>query len=165
MAMPFYNVHASLLPKYRGAAPIQRAIERGETETGVTIMRIDEQLDHGPMLLAVGTSIDPDEHTPALSSRLSALGAEALLRALRERAFAAPLLAHESGFVRTLVLGVLRWRSRLDFAVARHAKRKIDDEVLDVLRVVAYQLLYMDIARYATVAETVELAPKHARGF
>ena len=88
-----------------------------------------------------------------------------LRRIEREQAFAAPLLAHESGFVRTLVLGVLRWRSRLDFAVARHAKRKIDDEVLDVLRVGAYQLLYMDIARYAAVAETVELAPKHARGF
>jgi 16S rRNA (cytosine967-C5)-methyltransferase len=88
-----------------------------------------------------------------------------LRRIEREQAFAAPLLVHESGFVRTLVLGVLRWRSRLDFAVARHAKRKIDDEVLDVLRVGAYQLLYMDVARYAAVAETVELAPKHARGF
>src|ERR1051326_8224120 len=46
----FINVHASLLPKYRGAAPIQRAIENGETTTGVTIMRVDEELDHGPML-------------------------------------------------------------------------------------------------------------------
>jgi len=83
--MPFYNVHASLLPKYRGAAPIQRAIEHGETETGVTIMHIDEQLDHGPMLLAASTAIDPDEHSPALGFRLSALGADLMLRVLRER--------------------------------------------------------------------------------
>ncbi|HEY6137226.1 MAG TPA: transcription antitermination factor NusB [Thermoanaerobaculia bacterium] len=88
-----------------------------------------------------------------------------LRRIEREQAFAAPLLAQESGFVRTLVLGVLRWRSRLDFAVSAHAKRKIDDQVLDVLRLGAYQLLFMDIAKYAAVAETVELAPKHARGF
>jgi 16S rRNA (cytosine967-C5)-methyltransferase len=88
-----------------------------------------------------------------------------LRRIEREQAFAAPLLSNESGFVRTLVLGVLRWRSRLDFAVSAHAKRKIDDQVLDVLRLGAYQLLFMDVATYAAVAETVELAPKHARGF
>lgn len=74
----FFNVHASLLPKYRGAAPIQRAIERGERETGVTIMRVDEELDHGPMLATVRTEIGPDEHSPALASRLSTLGAAAL---------------------------------------------------------------------------------------
>jgi 16S rRNA (cytosine967-C5)-methyltransferase len=90
---------------------------------------------------------------------------ELLRRIEREQAFAAPLLANESGFVRTLVLGVLRWRSRLDYAVAQHAKRKVDDALVDVLRLGAYQLFYMDVARYAAVAETVELAPKHARGF
>ena len=88
-----------------------------------------------------------------------------LRRIEREQAFAAPLLSTESGFVRTLVLGVLRWRSRLDYAVAQHAKRKVDDALVDVLRLGAYQLFYMDVARYAAVAETVELAPKHARGF
>ena len=80
----FVNVHASLLPKYRGAAPIQRAIENGETTTGVTIMRVDEELDHGPMLDIATLDIGPDEHSPSLASRLSKLGAEALLRALRE---------------------------------------------------------------------------------
>jgi methionyl-tRNA formyltransferase len=80
---PFYNVHGSVLPKYRGAAPIQRAIEHGETETGVTIMRVDEELDHGPMLLIERTPIGPDEHTPQLASRLSRIGAEALARVLR----------------------------------------------------------------------------------
>jgi methionyl-tRNA formyltransferase len=78
----FLNVHASLLPKYRGAAPIQRAIERGESTTGVTIMRVDEELDHGPMLAIERTEIGPDEHTPSLAARLSRLGADALLRVL-----------------------------------------------------------------------------------
>jgi methionyl-tRNA formyltransferase len=80
----FLNVHASLLPKYRGAAPIQRAIERGETTTGVTIMRVDEELDHGPMLAVEMTGVDPDERTPSLAARLSRLGAEALGRVLKE---------------------------------------------------------------------------------
>src|SRR5207237_5648897 len=72
LAMPkhgFVNVHASLLPKFRGAAPIQRTIERGETATGVTIMRVDEELDHGPMLDVATLDIAPDEHSPSLASR------------------------------------------------------------------------------------------------
>jgi methionyl-tRNA formyltransferase len=78
----FLNVHASILPKYRGAAPIQRAIEHGETTTGVTVMRIDEELDHGPTLAFETTEIGPDERTPSLAARLSCLGAEALARVL-----------------------------------------------------------------------------------
>jgi len=78
----FINVHASILPKYRGAAPIQRAIEHGETTTGVTIMRVDEELDHGAMLAIETTPIGADERTPSLASRLSKIGAEALLRVL-----------------------------------------------------------------------------------
>lgn len=77
------NVHASLLPLYRGAAPIQWAIANGETETGVTIMRIDAGLDTGDMLLASSTAIGPDETAPELSSRLAAAGAALLLDALR----------------------------------------------------------------------------------
>jgi methionyl-tRNA formyltransferase len=79
----FINVHASILPKYRGAAPIQRAIEHGETTTGVTIMRVDEELDHGAMLAIETTPIGLDERTPSLASRLSRIGAEALLRVLK----------------------------------------------------------------------------------
>ena len=90
---------------------------------------------------------------------------ELLGRIEREAAFASLLLLGESGFVRTLVLGVLRWRSRLDFVVQSLAKRKIDADLLDVLRLGAYQLLYMNIAQYAAVAETVELTPRRARGF
>ena len=74
----FVNVHASLLPKYRGAAPIQRAIEAGETETGVTIMRVDAELDHGPTLAMELTEIGNDERASSLSARLASLGAMAL---------------------------------------------------------------------------------------
>ncbi|HEY8131054.1 MAG TPA: methionyl-tRNA formyltransferase, partial [Thermoanaerobaculia bacterium] len=81
----FLNVHASVLPKYRGAAPIQRAIEHGETETGVTIMRVDEELDHGPILSIEKTAIGPHERAPVLSHRLSQLGADLLLRTLAEK--------------------------------------------------------------------------------
>lgn len=90
----------------------------------------------------------------------------ALLRRIEaESLFASPVLAGETGFVRTLVLGVLRWRSRLDFVIELLAKRAIEPEILDVLRLGVYQLLFMDVARYAAVGETVELAPKRARGF
>ncbi|HSP16782.1 MAG TPA: methionyl-tRNA formyltransferase [Thermoanaerobaculia bacterium] len=80
----FLNVHASILPKYRGAAPIQRVIEAGEEITGVTIMRVDEELDHGPMLAAETIAIGPDEHAPSVSRRLSQLGADLLVRTLRD---------------------------------------------------------------------------------
>ncbi len=76
------NVHGSLLPKYRGAAPIQRAIEHGETRTGVTIMRLDEQLDHGPVLGSRELAIAPEERTPALAARMSSAGAELLIEVL-----------------------------------------------------------------------------------
>ena len=91
-----------------------------------------------------------------------------LQRIERESLYASLLLLGESGFVRTLVLGVLRWRSRLDFAIAHFAQRpigQIDKAVVDVLRTGLYQLLYMDVAAYAAVSETVDLAPKRARGF
>ncbi|MCU1245234.1 MAG: methionyl-tRNA formyltransferase [Acidobacteria bacterium] len=79
-----FNIHASILPYYRGAAPIQRAIEQGERTTGVSIMRVDEQLDHGPVLATDTTPIGPEERTPSLSKRLSLLGAEAMVASLRE---------------------------------------------------------------------------------
>lgn len=80
----FFNVHASILPRWRGAAPIQRAIEAGDPLTGVTIMRVDEQLDHGPMLRIDTTPIGPDERTPALWSRLAQMGGQALAQVLRD---------------------------------------------------------------------------------
>jgi len=74
----FVNVHASLLPRYRGAAPIEWAIVNGETETGITLMLLDEGMDTGDMLDAVRTPIGPDETAGELSTRLSILGADAV---------------------------------------------------------------------------------------
>ena len=76
------NIHASLLPFFRGPAPIQRAIEAGATETGVTIFKIDEGVDTGAILLQEKTGIGPEETTPQLYERLSILGADALVHAL-----------------------------------------------------------------------------------
>jgi methionyl-tRNA formyltransferase len=72
------NVHASLLPKYRGAAPVQRAVVAGETETGVTIMRVVKALDAGPMLARAVRPIGPDETSDVVERALAALGADLL---------------------------------------------------------------------------------------
>jgi methionyl-tRNA formyltransferase len=107
------NVHASLLPKYRGAAPIQWAIAHGEQETGITIMRIDAGLDTGDMILKWSTPIGPDETAPQLAARLSQRGSALLVEALRQiergtasfekqddsQATIAPILKKEDGAV------------------------------------------------------------------
>ena len=90
---------------------------------------------------------------------------ELLRRIERESAYASLLLINESGFVRTLVLGVLRWRSRLDFAIDAFAKGAIEPEIRDILRLGALQLLFMRVAPHAAVGETVALVPLRARGF
>ncbi len=77
------NVHGSLLPKYRGAAPIQWAIARGETLTGITTMLMDTGIDTGAMLLTATQVIAPDIHAEDLSARLASLGADLLLQTLR----------------------------------------------------------------------------------
>ena len=77
------NLHGSLLPKYRGAAPIQWAIARGETVTGVTTMRIDEGLDTGDILLTRELPIDPEDTAVTLAPRLAEIGAELMLETLR----------------------------------------------------------------------------------
>jgi methionyl-tRNA formyltransferase len=105
------NVHGSLLPKYRGAAPVQWAIVNGEAETGVTTMMIDEGLDTGPMLLARSTPIGPADTSPELEARLSHIGAELLLETIdglvhgtvvpqpqdHARATLAPIIEKEQG--------------------------------------------------------------------
>ncbi len=107
------NVHASLLPKYRGAAPIQWAIANGETVTGVTTMRIDEGLDTGVMLLKAEMPIGESETAAELSPRLAALGADLLIETLRRvesgmlipepqdpaQATYAPILKKEDGLI------------------------------------------------------------------
>jgi methionyl-tRNA formyltransferase len=103
------NVHASLLPRYRGAAPVHRAIIAGERETGVTIMRMDEELDHGPILAAREVAIAPDDDAQSLTERLAELGADLLLEVIgdleryptsgqgHDRATFAPRLRKEEG--------------------------------------------------------------------
>ncbi len=101
------NVHASLLPKYRGAAPIQWAVANGETRTGVTTMRIDAGLDTGDMLLKWETQIGPEEDALQLGARLADAGADLLVETLRENpaplkqdpaeATYAPILKKEDG--------------------------------------------------------------------
>ncbi len=126
------NVHASLLPKYRGAAPIQWAIIHGETETGITIMKLDAGMDTGPMLLRRAVPIDDDDTAGTLAARLAPIGAELMRDALAKleageltatpqdhaRATLAPMLKKEDGRidwtrparqVRDLVRGVDPW--------------------------------------------------------
>jgi methionyl-tRNA formyltransferase len=107
------NVHASLLPKYRGAGPIQWAIVRGETRTGVTTMRIDAGLDTGDMLLKAETEIGAEENAVELGRRLASMGAELLVETLEglragrivpekqdhAQATLAPLLKKEDGAI------------------------------------------------------------------
>ena len=138
------NVHASLLPKYRGAAPINWAVARGETVTGITIMRMDEGMDTGPMLHAREVPIGGEDTAETMFSKLSVLGAEALREALRrlqegtlcetpqDAALAtyAPLLKKEhgridwrrpAGEIRDLVRGMTPWPS----AFALHAGKTL----------------------------------------
>ena len=103
------NVHASLLPKYRGAAPIQWAIANGETRTGVTTMRIDAGLDTGDMLLKWETEIGREENAVELGERMAQAGADLLVRTLREdpppvkqdpsEATLAPIIKKEDGII------------------------------------------------------------------
>ena len=77
-----WNIHASLLPRWRGAAPIQRAIEAGDPQSGVCIMQMDEGLDTGPVLLRKCIGLDADETGGSLHDRLALLGAESLIECL-----------------------------------------------------------------------------------
>lgn len=86
------NVHASLLPRYRGAAPIQWAIIRGETRTGITTFQMEEGMDTGPILLSTATGIGPDETAAELADRLSHLGAEVLIETLARLDALTPVL-------------------------------------------------------------------------
>jgi methionyl-tRNA formyltransferase len=84
------NIHASLLPRWRGAAPIQRAIEAGDSHTGITIMQMDEGLDTGAMLLAEAVPITGDDTAATLHDRLAELGARLIVQALESQPPAMP---------------------------------------------------------------------------
>jgi methionyl-tRNA formyltransferase len=85
------NIHASLLPRWRGAAPIHRAIEAGDAETGITIMQMDAGLDTGDMLLVLKTPIAPDDTTASLHDKLAAQGGKAIVQALAQYAQLQPV--------------------------------------------------------------------------
>jgi len=147
------NVHASLLPRYRGAAPLNWCIINGETETGVTTMLMDVGLDTGDMLLKKTTPIDPDENAQSLHDRLSSIGAEALSETLDlivagkltpekqddSRTCYAPMLKKELGCIdwnqtpqkiKNMVRGVTPWPgaySYLDAKLVKIFKTRISD--------------------------------------
>ncbi len=139
------NVHASLLPAYRGAAPINWCIINGETETGVTTMLMDAGLDTGDMLVKKATPIDPGENAQSLHDRLMVIGAEALAETLdllaagklaREkqddtRSCYAPMLKKEDGLIdwekepraiKNLVRGVTPWPGAFTFLDGKQVK-------------------------------------------
>lgn len=117
------NLHASLLPRYRGAAPIAWALIRGETETGLTTFLMDEGMDTGPILLQEQVQILPDETAGELADRLSRLGADRLLRTLAELDRLSPVpQRHEDATLAPRLKkadGLLDWREPLRSLVNR----------------------------------------------
>ena len=122
-----WNVHASLLPRWRGAAPIQRAIEAGDEVTGVCLMQMEKGLDTGPVLLSLETPINPEDTTPALHDRLAALGAEVLAHGLRLlRSGAQPLPRPQPAEGVTYAHKLAKEESRLDF---RRSAEELDRQL------------------------------------
>jgi methionyl-tRNA formyltransferase len=111
-----WNVHASLLPRLRGAAPIQWAIIRGESRTGVAVMRMEEGLDTGPVAAVVETPISDDDTAATLSARLARLGADLLSETLPRIATGAVTLREQDHARATLAPPLKKEDGRLDFA-------------------------------------------------
>jgi methionyl-tRNA formyltransferase len=109
------NVHASLLPRFRGAAPIQHAILQGDRETGISIMRMEEGLDTGPVLHRVATPIADDETAGTLARRLGALGAGALVEALSLVGAGAERAEPQDDHAATYAPKISREQARLDW--------------------------------------------------
>ena len=108
------NIHASLLPRWRGAAPIQRAIMAGDAETGVCIMQMEAGLDTGPVLLRRALAIGPEETAGELHDRLSALGAEAIAAALAQLDELAPEVQPDEGV--TYAAKIDKAEARIDWS-------------------------------------------------
>ena len=107
------NIHASLLPRWRGAAPIQRAILAGDTETGVDIMRMEAGLDTGPVLAEARTPIGPHDTTGVLTARLAQMGADLIVRVLDDLAAHPEVAQREDGV--TYAKKIDKAEARLDF--------------------------------------------------
>ena len=123
---PCINIHGSLLPRWRGAAPIHRAIESGDVDTGVTIMGMEEGLDTGPMMLIERVAIEDGDTTGSLHDKLAALGAVMIVDALRrmERGQLSATPQPEDGV--TYAAKISKDEARLDFdRPARELWRKV----------------------------------------
>jgi methionyl-tRNA formyltransferase len=122
-----WNVHASLLPKYRGAAPIQWSLMRGESESGVAIMRMEEGLDTGPVAAVAKEPIRPDDTAGTLSGRLASLGATLLVDTLPRIADGTVVLQPQDHGAATLAPMLSKSDGQLDFTqpaalVSAHAR-------------------------------------------
>jgi methionyl-tRNA formyltransferase len=118
------NIHASLLPRWRGAAPIQRALLAGDTETGVGIMQMDAGLDTGPLLLEMRWPIGARETSGTLTEALARLGAAAIVEALSSIDSLVPRAQDDSGA--TYATKVAKREARIDWS---HSQRAIDRQV------------------------------------
>ena len=120
------NIHASLLPRWRGAAPIQRSIEAGDAETGVTIMQMAEGLDTGPMLMTQATPIEATDTAGTLHDRLSIMGADMIGPALVGCSDGSLIAVPQDATVATYAAKINKAESRLDFTqTAKTLERKV----------------------------------------
>jgi len=123
---PCINIHGSLLPRWRGAAPIHRAIEAGDAQTGVTIMEMEEGLDTGPMLLIESLPITPVDTTGSLHDKLAALGGRMIVQALRKMENGALPATRQPDAGVTYAAKISKEEARLDFGLsAAQLARKI----------------------------------------
>jgi methionyl-tRNA formyltransferase len=114
------NLHASLLPRWRGAAPIQRAIMAGDAETGIMVMRMDEGLDTGPIALAERVAIGPEATAGEMHDQLSQLGADLITRALAELARDSLVFHPQSGEGVTYAHKISKEECRIDWSRPAH---------------------------------------------
>ena len=115
------NVHSSLLPRYRGAAPINWAVVNGDSETGVTIMKVVPELDAGDILGQVSTPIDPEETVETLHDRLAGLGGELLVRVVEELAQGRSTATPQDAALVTYAPMLSRALSPIDWSKSAHA--------------------------------------------
>ena len=146
------NVHASLLPKYRGAAPIQRAVMAGETETGITIIRLIEALDAGPMLGRATRHIEPDETAEEVEHDLSFLGAALLMSVIDDIAAGSALEENQDSSQASYAPRLSKAEGLIDWTKsARHIHNQIRG-----LHPWPHAFTYLDGVRYIILKSRVE---------
>ena len=114
---PCINIHGSLLPRWRGAAPIHRAIEAGDVDAGVTIMEMEEGLDTGPMLLMEGLPIEATDTTGTLHDKVAALGARMIVEALHKMAAGQLVATPQPDVGVTYAAKITKEEAKLDFTL------------------------------------------------